>query len=44
MDLSNMTIVEGDTGVIVIDPLISTEAAAGIALYHRNRGTARSPA
>ena len=24
-DLSNMTIVEGDTGVIVIDPLISTE-------------------
>ena len=28
MDLSNMTIVEGDTGVIVIDPLISAETAA----------------
>ena len=39
MDLSNMTIVEGDTGVIVIDPLISAEtAAAGIALYRKNRG------
>ena len=39
MDLSNMTIIEGDTGVIVIDPLISAEtAAASIALYRRNRG------
>ncbi len=39
MDLSNMTLVEGDTGVIVIDPLISAEtAAASIALYRRNRG------
>ncbi|HEX6501368.1 MAG TPA: alkyl sulfatase dimerization domain-containing protein [Micromonosporaceae bacterium] len=39
MDLSNMTLVEGDTGVIVIDPLISTEcAAASLALYRRNRG------
>ena len=28
LDLSNMTIVEGDTGVIVIDPLISAETAA----------------
>lgn len=38
-DLSNMTIVEGDTGVIVIDPLISAEcAAAGLALYRKNRG------
>ncbi|MEU4690890.1 alkyl sulfatase dimerization domain-containing protein [Actinoplanes sp. NPDC023714] len=38
-DLSNMTLVEGDTGVIVIDPLISTEtAAAAIALYRRHRG------
>ena len=26
-DLSNMTIIEGDTGLIVIDPLISTEVA-----------------
>src|SRR5690242_16367989 len=32
LDLSNMTIVEGDTGVIVIDPLISTETAAAGAL------------
>jgi len=39
MDISNMTIVEGDTGVIVIDPLISTEtAAASLALYRSNRG------
>jgi alkyl sulfatase BDS1-like metallo-beta-lactamase superfamily hydrolase len=39
LDLSNMTIVEGDTGVIVIDPLISAEtAAASIALYRKNRG------
>ncbi|HEY4992596.1 MAG TPA: alkyl sulfatase dimerization domain-containing protein, partial [Nakamurella sp.] len=38
-DLSNMTIVEGDTGVIVIDPLISAEcAAAALGLYRRNRG------
>jgi alkyl sulfatase BDS1-like metallo-beta-lactamase superfamily hydrolase len=39
LDLSNMTIVEGDTGVIVIDPLISAEtAAAALALYRKNRG------
>ncbi|HTZ22941.1 MAG TPA: alkyl sulfatase dimerization domain-containing protein [Streptosporangiaceae bacterium] len=39
MDLSNMTIVEGDTGVIIIDPLISAEtAAAALALYRKNRG------
>ncbi|MGW2208707.1 alkyl/aryl-sulfatase [Streptomyces sp. NPDC001781] len=38
-DLSNMTIVEGDSGVLVIDPLISTEtAAAALALYRRHRG------
>ena len=38
-DLSNMTIVEGDTGVIVIDPLISAEcAAAALALYRKHRG------
>jgi len=38
-DISNMTIVEGDTGVIVIDPLISAEtAAAAIALYRKHRG------
>jgi alkyl sulfatase BDS1-like metallo-beta-lactamase superfamily hydrolase len=39
LDLSNMTIVEGDTGVIVIDPLISVEtAAAALALYREHRG------
>ncbi|PPL19945.1 alkyl/aryl-sulfatase [Microterricola pindariensis] len=39
LDLSNMTIVEGERGVIVIDPLISTEtAAAALALYRANRG------
>ncbi|MCD2192069.1 MBL fold metallo-hydrolase [Actinomycetospora endophytica] len=39
LDLSNMTVVEGDRGVIVIDPLISTEtAAAGLRLYREHRG------
>ncbi|HEY7014294.1 MAG TPA: alkyl sulfatase dimerization domain-containing protein [Streptosporangiaceae bacterium] len=39
LDLSNMTLVEGDTGVIVIDPLISTEvAAAALGLYREHRG------
>ena len=39
MDISNMTLVEGGAGVIVIDPLISAEtAAASIALYRKNRG------
>jgi alkyl sulfatase BDS1-like metallo-beta-lactamase superfamily hydrolase len=38
-DLSNITFVEGDTGVIVIDPLISSEtAAAALALYREHRG------
>lgn len=38
-DLSNMTLVEGDEGVIVIDPLISAEcAAAALALYREHRG------
>lgn len=38
-DLSNISFVEGDTGVIVIDPLISTEtAAAALALYRAHRG------
>jgi len=40
MDLSNMTLVEGDTGVLVIDPLISAEAAAaGLALYREHRSS-----
>ena len=39
LDLSNMTLVEGETGVLVIDPLISAEtAAAGLALYRAHRG------
>ncbi|GEM35326.1 beta-lactamase-like protein [Nocardia neocaledoniensis NBRC 108232] len=39
LDLSNMTLIEGDSGVIVIDPLISAEtAAAGLALYREHRG------
>jgi alkyl sulfatase BDS1-like metallo-beta-lactamase superfamily hydrolase len=39
LDLSIMTLVEGDTGVLVIDPLISTEcAAAALALYREHRG------
>lgn len=37
-DLSNMTIVEGDTGLIVIDPLISVESArAALELYRAHR-------
>ncbi|MGZ5398280.1 MAG: MBL fold metallo-hydrolase, partial [Mycobacterium sp.] len=39
LDLSNITFIEGDTGIIVIDPLISTEtAAAALALYRVHRG------
>jgi hypothetical protein len=34
-DISNMTLLEGERGVIVIDPLISTETArAGLELYY----------
>ena len=37
-DLSNMTIIEGDTGVIIVDPLVSVEtAAAALSLYRANR-------
>ena len=39
LDLSNMTLIEGQTGVIVIDPLISVETAkAGLSLYRSKRG------
>jgi len=39
LDLSNMTLVESDHGVIVIDPLVSAEcAAAALALYRAHRG------
>jgi alkyl sulfatase BDS1-like metallo-beta-lactamase superfamily hydrolase len=38
-DLSNMHVVEGDDGIVVIDPLISAEsAAAALALYREHRG------
>lgn len=38
-DLSNVTFIEGHSGIIVIDPLISTEtAAAALALYRQHRG------
>ena len=37
LDISNMTIIEGDTGLIIIDPLLSKEtAAAALALYYDN--------
>jgi alkyl sulfatase BDS1-like metallo-beta-lactamase superfamily hydrolase len=37
-DISNMTIVEGDTSLIVIDPLLSVETArAALDLYYANR-------
>lgn len=39
LDLSNITIVEGDAGVILIDPLISSETArAALGLYREHRG------
>lgn len=42
LDLSNMTIVEGKEGIIIIDPLVSCEcAAAGLALYQAHRGNDR---
>jgi linear primary-alkylsulfatase len=38
-DLSNMHVVEGDEGIVVIDPLVSAEAAAAaLALYRKHRG------
>jgi alkyl sulfatase BDS1-like metallo-beta-lactamase superfamily hydrolase len=38
-DISNMTLLEGDRGVIVVDPLISAEcAAAALQLYRAHRG------
>jgi alkyl sulfatase BDS1-like metallo-beta-lactamase superfamily hydrolase len=37
-DMSNMTIIEGDTGLIVIDPLISIETAkVALDLYFKHR-------
>jgi alkyl sulfatase BDS1-like metallo-beta-lactamase superfamily hydrolase len=38
-DISNMTVIEGDHGLIVIDPLVSTEVArAALELYMQHRG------
>ena len=38
-DISNMTIIEGSRGLIVIDPLVSTEVArAALELYWQHRG------
>src|SRR5262249_12123806 len=37
-DLSNLTIIEGDTGIIVIDPLLCVETArASLELYFEHR-------
>jgi linear primary-alkylsulfatase len=39
MDLSNISFIEGDSGVVIIDPLISFETArAALALYREHRG------
>ena len=39
LDLSNMSLVETDSGVIIIDTLMSNEtAAAALALYRKHRG------
>jgi alkyl sulfatase BDS1-like metallo-beta-lactamase superfamily hydrolase len=38
-DLSNMHVIEGADGIVVVDPLISAEtAAAALALYREHRG------
>ncbi len=39
LDISNITFIEGDTGVIVVDPLVSAEVAkAALDLYFEHRG------
>jgi alkyl sulfatase BDS1-like metallo-beta-lactamase superfamily hydrolase len=39
LDLSNVTFIEGERGVVVLDPLISAEtAAAALGLYRQHRG------
>ncbi|MFC8045072.1 alkyl sulfatase C-terminal domain-containing protein [Nocardia sp. NPDC057353] len=37
-DISTMTLIEGATGVIVLDPRTGAETAAALALYRRHRG------
>lgn len=42
LDISNMTIIEGKSGIIVVDPLVSCEpAAAGLELYRKHRDPER---
>lgn len=42
IDVSNMTIIEGKKGILVIDPLVSIEAArAALELYRQQRGPRR---
>ena len=42
LDLSNMTIIEGEKGITVIDPLLSAEPAKeAMDLYYANRGKSR---
>ncbi|MGC5352280.1 MBL fold metallo-hydrolase, partial [Klebsiella pneumoniae] len=37
-DISNMTVIEGDTGLIIVDPLLATETAkAALDLYFAHR-------
>jgi alkyl sulfatase BDS1-like metallo-beta-lactamase superfamily hydrolase len=38
LDVSNMTLIEGNTGLIVVDPLLAVETArAGLDLYYQHR-------
>src|SRR5258708_18345266 len=40
LDIANMTLIEGDSGVIVVDTLTSTEGArAALDLYYKHRGS-----
>lgn len=42
LDISNMTIIEGESGIIVVDPLVCCEpAAAGLELYRKQRDPER---
>lgn len=39
LDIANMTLIEGETGVIVVDTMTSAEGArAGLELYYKHRG------
>lgn len=39
LDLSNMTIIEGEEGITIVDPLVSAETAkVALDLYYQNRG------